>query len=123
MQSTETEINYLPEYWDWDYATPTGVGCGENGTLYFSINGNRVLYDLDACAFSRGFNMTGKGFYDLNADRFSLTVTVTGYQSCRIKYERVIHKTTSTETAAVNKSTTRAKFLSPSSSNKSKRDR
>lgn len=89
MESTETEINYLPEFWDWDYETPTGVGCGANGTLHFSMDGDIVKFVLDDCAFTEGFEMTGNGSYDSSSDRFKLTVQVEGEVSCRLVYQRV----------------------------------
>lgn len=89
MRSAETEINYLPEFWNWDYATPTAVGCGENGTLQFARENDEIKFTLDSCAFTKGFEMTGAGDYRRAKDRFRLTVQVAGYQTCRLKYQRV----------------------------------
>lgn len=93
MQSAETEINYLPEYQNWDFATPGGAGCGANGTLQFAPDNARVKFTLQVCAFTKGFEMTGNGTYDFNADRFTLNVIVSGEQTCRLVYERVGAKT------------------------------
>lgn len=94
MQSAETEIYYLPEYWYWDYATPTGVGCAYGGTVKFSAQGDLTKFVLQDCAFTDGFQMTGNGVYDYAADRFQLDVSVMGAQFCQLKYERVGEKAT-----------------------------
>lgn len=89
LESAETEINYLPEYWYWDYVTPTRVGCARQGTLAFEPSGEQVKFKLSRCAVSKGFNMTGTGYYDFGTDRFWLDLTVEGYQSCTLRYDRV----------------------------------
>ncbi len=93
MQAMETEINYLPEFYYWDYATLTRVGCGEKGTLQFAPDHDLIKFSLKECAFTDGFEMTGTGDYDFVQDRFQLKVDVTGYQTCELKYERVGDKT------------------------------
>lgn len=92
MQSAETEINYLPEYWYWDYITLTRAGCPYGGTLQFRAQANAILFDLKQCAFTDGFEMTGQGDYEGARDRFRLNVSVTGVQQCNLKYERVGNK-------------------------------
>ncbi|TAH51647.1 MAG: alpha/beta fold hydrolase [Chloroflexota bacterium] len=94
MQSTETEINFLPEYGNWDFVTPTAVGCGRGGTLKFEPYKDQVKFSLKDCAFTNGFIMTGTGYYDFASDRFWLKVNVTGNQTCKLKYDRVGIKTT-----------------------------
>jgi pimeloyl-ACP methyl ester carboxylesterase len=89
MQSAETEINSLPEFWYWDYATLTRAGCPYQGTLQFRAQGDAILFDLKQCAFTNGFVMSGQGDYDAARDRFRLRVNVTGAQNCKLKYERV----------------------------------
>ncbi|MBI4674949.1 MAG: alpha/beta fold hydrolase [Chloroflexi bacterium] len=89
LQSAETEIYYLPEFWYWDYATPTRVGCADRGTLQFRAQGDLIKFDLKDCAFTNGFEMTGTGYYDSAHDRFWLQVKVAGAQTCQLKYERV----------------------------------
>jgi hypothetical protein len=88
FESVETEINYLPEYWYWDYVTSTRTGCPVSGWLRFKAVGNRVEFKLENCAFSNGFVMTGDGSYQFGRDRFVLNVNVTGYQNCELAYER-----------------------------------
>lgn len=93
LQSAETEIYYLPEFWYWDYATPTRVGCAYRGTLALRAQDDRIKFDLNDCAFTNGFEMTGTGYYDYAPDRFWLQVRVAGAQTCQLKYERVGDKT------------------------------
>lgn len=89
MQSAETEIFYLPEFWYWDYATLTRAGCAVQGTLQFHAQGDAILFDLKQCAFTNGFVINGQGDYDSARDRFRLRVTVSGAQNCKLRYERV----------------------------------
>jgi pimeloyl-ACP methyl ester carboxylesterase len=91
FESAESEINYLPEYYYWDAVTPTPVGCPySGGTITFEPDGNRYAFTLHNCAFSRGWKMTGEGFYNPNTDRFVLDVTVNGVE---YKYVRDGDKT------------------------------
>ncbi len=94
LQSAETEIYYLPEFWYWDYATLTRAGCPVQGTLQFRAQGDAVLFDLSKCAFTHGFVLNGQGDYDAAQDRFRLRVNVTGAQNCKLEYERVGAKST-----------------------------
>lgn len=86
--SAETEINYLPEYWYWDFAGPARAGCPVSGWLKFRPLNNGVEFTLDHCAFSNGFVMTGGGTYHFGRDRMTLNVDVTGYQTCTLHFER-----------------------------------
>ncbi len=88
LQSVETEINYLPEYWYWDYTTTTRVGCPVSGWLRFKAVENRAEFTVSDCAFSNGFVMNGLGTYQFARDRMKLIVDVTGYQHCVLVYER-----------------------------------
>jgi pimeloyl-ACP methyl ester carboxylesterase len=78
FQSAETELNYLPEYYYWDGATPTSVGCPAAGTLGFQTGTVTTDFTLDRCAFTRGWAMTGPGSYAADTDHFVLQVTVDG---------------------------------------------
>lgn len=88
LQSAETEIIYLPEFYYWDVLALDGAGCGEHGAFFFTPEGNGTQLMLRDCAFSRGFVMNGTGSYDWYADRFTLDVNVTGYQNCNLHYSR-----------------------------------
>jgi pimeloyl-ACP methyl ester carboxylesterase len=91
LSSVETEIYYLPEYFYWDGFTPTSVGCTYGGTLGIDSNfaGTRSLFDLNKCAFTTNFIMTGSGSYNADTDRFVLEVSTTGRWKCNLKYVRV----------------------------------
>jgi hypothetical protein len=87
LASAETEITYLPEYYYWDGVDATSTGCGQGGTLSFQAN-EKTAFTLDACAFTRGFSMTGTGSYDPDRDQFVLKVSTTGRWQCQLKYVR-----------------------------------
>ena len=87
LASAETEISYLPEYYYWDGVEPSATGCGQGGTLGLTGDGVTYRFDLDRCAFSNGFAMTGRGSYDSAVDRFELHVRVG--PECRLDYVRV----------------------------------
>jgi hypothetical protein len=93
LASAESEINYLPEYYYWDGVEPTDAGCAVNGTLHFEPNGAKYAFNLNACAFTRDFTMTGTGSYDSDKDRFVLTVATTGRWQCNLKYVRTAGNT------------------------------
>ncbi|MCC7164473.1 MAG: alpha/beta fold hydrolase [Anaerolineae bacterium] len=88
FQSAETEINYLPEYWYWDFETTVRVGCPISGWIEFQKDGGRTRLQLDGCAFSKGFAMTGTGAFHYNTDRFFLDVNLSGYRDCASSYAR-----------------------------------
>jgi hypothetical protein len=71
MVSVDDEIYYLPEYFYWDYETPTQVGCPYGGTLAFEISDVGEQFTFDECSFSQGFVMTGTGVYDYEPDVFT----------------------------------------------------
>jgi pimeloyl-ACP methyl ester carboxylesterase len=89
LESAETEINYLPEYYYWDGTTKTSVGCPHGDTLIFDSGKKNTRFALNACAFAKGFRMTGSGSYNADKDRFVLEVDVSGYKSGSLKYVRV----------------------------------
>jgi len=78
LNTAYNEIYYLPEYYYWDTSTLTLVGCPYGGTLAFAPSGAGQQLHLSACAFSKGFAMTGTGFSSDGVSDFSLDVTVTG---------------------------------------------
>jgi pimeloyl-ACP methyl ester carboxylesterase len=88
MASADDEIYYLPEYYYWDYETPTAVGCPYGGRLAFELSDSGEAFTLEACAFSEGFVMTGDGSYDYDSEVFTLSVTVSGLASGRLTYTR-----------------------------------
>jgi pimeloyl-ACP methyl ester carboxylesterase len=98
LASAETEINYLPEYYYWDGVEPTNAGCAVNGKLHFEPNGEKYAFNLNACAFTKDFNLSGIGSYDSGNDRFVFTVATTGRWRCNLKYTRTADHTVVTGT-------------------------
>jgi pimeloyl-ACP methyl ester carboxylesterase len=88
LQSAETEIFLLPEYYYWDAETPTRVGCPYGGALSFRPLELSEEFMLTECAFSAGFAMTGTGMYSQDAESFVLDVIVTGLADGTLVYER-----------------------------------
>jgi hypothetical protein len=78
LTSVEDEIYYLPEYYYWDAATPTAIGCPFGGILSFEATDIGDSFSLDACSFSKGFIMTGSGTTNYDEGTFTLEVDVTG---------------------------------------------
>lgn len=88
IMAADQEFYYLPEYYYWDYATPTAVGCPEGGTITFEATDSGEAYTLDNCAFIRGFAMTGSGSMDYETGLFSWEVTISGPKTGRVVYGR-----------------------------------
>jgi len=88
MASADDEINYSPEYWNWDQETPTSIGCPLGGTLHFEPKNGASSFTLAECAFSRGFSLTGMGEYNPDMDQFTLEVGVTGLAEGMLSYVR-----------------------------------
>ncbi|CAG0928532.1 Carboxylesterase A [Thermoflexales bacterium] len=88
LASAENEINYLPEYYYWDGVEPTDVGCAVNGQLHFEPNGDKYAFNLNQCAFTKDFNVSGIGSYDSGKDRFTFTVATSDRWRCNLKYVR-----------------------------------
>ena len=61
LSATETEIDYLPEYYYWDGYTTTSTGCPLGGVLTFAPSGANYAYTLQDCSFAQGFTMSGGG--------------------------------------------------------------
>ncbi len=88
LASVDDEIYYLPEYYYWDYETPTAIGCPFGGTFSFKISDAGEAFSFDACAFSDGFVMTGDGLYNYDDETFTLNVSVSGLASGALTYIR-----------------------------------
>lgn len=88
MISFDDELYYLPEYYYWDYETPTSVGCPYGGTLQFEATDVGDSISMEACAFSKGFILTGSGGNDYDAGLFELQVTVNGIGNGTLTYLR-----------------------------------
>ncbi|MBC7879311.1 MAG: alpha/beta fold hydrolase [Anaerolineales bacterium] len=88
FKALDDEIYYLPEYYYWDYATPTTVGCTYGGTISFESTDNGELFTLESCAFSNGFSVTGSGTNNYDDSSFTLEVDVTGLADGTLTYTR-----------------------------------
>lgn len=88
MQAVYNEINYLPEYYDWDVETPTSVGCSYGGTLSFEVTDNGQSFTLKNCTFSKGFTVNGTGEYIDESQVFTLEVRVSGLGNGNLIYTR-----------------------------------
>jgi len=88
LAAADTELFYLPEYYYWDYETPTAVGCPFGGTLAFESVEEGESFQLTECAFSRGFVMTGQGSYHYEEGVFTMDVRVSGLANGALVYTR-----------------------------------
>lgn len=87
--SAERELEYLPEYYYWDFETETSVGCPfGGGTIRFASRGSLTQLRLRRCGFTRGFVMTGTGSWNDDLDRVVLDVEVRGRFAGSYRYER-----------------------------------
>ncbi len=110
---TETEINYLPEYYYWDGYTPTSVGCSLGGTLAFEATDVNNVFTLTDCSFAHDFVMTGTGKYNPNKDKFTLAISTQGRWQCDITYTRTGAKTKVTGTCDGTKANMESEMLAP----------
>ncbi|MCC7130127.1 MAG: alpha/beta fold hydrolase [Anaerolineae bacterium] len=85
----DDEIYFLPEYYYWDGATPTSVGCPFGGVLSFEAVDAGEAFTFDGCAFSKGLVMTGSGLYNYDAETFSLQLSVSGLADGQLEYMRL----------------------------------
>jgi pimeloyl-ACP methyl ester carboxylesterase len=88
LDSAETEIAYLPEYYYWDGETPFAVGCPFGGTLAVEPSPAGETYTFSRCAFSRGFEMTGTGAFDYESTGLRLELAVDGLHRGELVYTR-----------------------------------
>ncbi len=88
LSAVDDEIYYLPEYYYWDVATPTSVGCPFGGVLSFEVTDTGDAMTLKDCSFSEGFAMTGSGSNNYDEGWFSLEVSVTGLKDGSLTYTR-----------------------------------
>jgi hypothetical protein len=87
--SFERELSYLPEYYYWDFETPTRAGCpAGGGWIRFTAPRSVARLRLERCGFTKGFVMTGSGSWDYDRDRVALDVTVSGRFEGTYRYVR-----------------------------------
>ena len=85
----EDELYYLPEYYYWDGAEATNVGCGRAGTLTLVPDDEVYAFTFEACALLRDLTLTGSGSQDPATDTTTWDVTTTGRWTCDLHAERV----------------------------------
>ena len=88
LAAVDDEIYYLPEYYFWDYETPTSVGCPFGGTFSFEPSDAGEKFTFTDCAFSEGFALTGEGIYNYDDETFMLNVSVSGIARGTLTYTR-----------------------------------
>ncbi len=88
LAAVDNEIYYLPEYYYWDYQTPTTIACPFGGTLAFEPVETGDVFTLTGCAFSEGFVMTGHGSNNHDEGVFSLDINVSGLADGSLVYTR-----------------------------------
>jgi pimeloyl-ACP methyl ester carboxylesterase len=82
------EIFFLPDYYYWDYETPTTIGCTFGGTLSFAATDTGESFKFENCAFSKGFVMTGTGESIYDDGSLTIEVDVTGLKDGTLTYVR-----------------------------------
>jgi len=87
MWAFDIEVYYLPEYYDWDYYTPTAVGCTYGGGLSFEPSDTGHVFAIEGCAFTQGFVLTGVGAYEDESGTLTFDVTVAGDAEGELHYE------------------------------------
>lgn len=88
LASVDDEIYYLPEYYYWDYETPTSVGCPFGGTFTFEPSDDGEKFTFTNCAFSDGFVLTGEGIYNYDEELLTLNVSISGIARGTLIYTR-----------------------------------
>jgi pimeloyl-ACP methyl ester carboxylesterase len=89
MDAVYLDIYYLPEYYYWDWTTPTTTGCALGGSLAFEPSDTGDAFTLTECAFSEGFIITGTGLYNYDEDSFMMDVQISGLTEGQLQYTRL----------------------------------
>ena len=86
MVATDDEINYSPDFWNWDEAERLEVGCLQGGRMSFTATdvGSRV--QLRSCELTDGLPLTGKAEIDDAEGTFTMNVSSPG--GTRLRYLR-----------------------------------
>jgi pimeloyl-ACP methyl ester carboxylesterase len=75
MAAVDDEINNNGDYWNWDGTGTLRYGCLDGGRIAYVANDAGANLKLDACAFSVGLPLSGRGILDSTNGTFALTVT------------------------------------------------
>ncbi|NWF65829.1 MAG: alpha/beta fold hydrolase [Chloroflexi bacterium] len=86
LDALTTDLLYLPEYYYWDGKTLMMVACPQGGILSFAPSFNGDQFRFSACAFSRGFAITGSGSYDYDSGNLTVNVQIDGYKTGQVNY-------------------------------------
>lgn len=88
LAAVDDEIYYLPEYYYWDYETPTAIGCPFGGTFSFVMTDEGEKFSFFECAFLNGFALTGDGLYSYDDETLTLRLSIRGLASGELTYKR-----------------------------------
>ena len=88
--SAENELTRSPGYFAWPQDSRHSEGCLRGGIVAYAHaeRGNADVFELAACTFSTGFVMSGSGRLNLERDRFTLKVDVSGNATGTLEYTR-----------------------------------
>lgn len=88
--SAENELTRSPGYFAWAQDSRQSEGCLRGGIVAYehAERGNADVFELAACTFSAGFVMSGSGRLNLERDRFTLKVDVSGNATGTLEYIR-----------------------------------
>jgi len=75
MVATDDEINWSPDFWNWDGVEPLAAGCLHGGVVAYVATDIGYEATLTDCAFTDGLPLTGEAVIDDEAGTFSLDVT------------------------------------------------
>ncbi|MBI5935222.1 MAG: alpha/beta fold hydrolase [Chloroflexi bacterium] len=88
LAALDDEIYYLPEYYYWDYETPTAIGCPFGGTFSFVMTDEGEKFSFFQCAFLDGFALTGDGLYSYDDESLTLHLSIRGLANGALNYQR-----------------------------------
>ena len=88
LAALDDEIYYLPEYYYWDYETPTAIGCPFGGTFSFMMTDEGEKFSFFQCAFVDGFALTGDGLFSYDDETLTLHLSIRGLASGALVYTR-----------------------------------
>jgi pimeloyl-ACP methyl ester carboxylesterase len=89
LRSADDEIRYSADYWAWDGEEPLTTGCPFGGSIRYEPTDAGYDLRLDACAWSDGLPLTGRGTIDSETDGVSLTVR--SGEGRPVRYERDVN--------------------------------
>jgi len=88
-RDVETELDWYPELYNWDYADRLRLGCDFGGTITADAGDTDTAYAFADCGLWPGMTISGTGLRTEageGADGLVLDLTVTGLHSGSIRY-------------------------------------